>query len=192
MIALMLRNVTRTVDVYNLFKNMRLKKLKAAVASSHVKGQTRKYLENELEAEHFKLSTGIYLERAFRERVIEIYQLAHGELSLLCFRQALPYMQYDNENKEVLIKITASDRITCWLSWVPFWGIMLPGLYFLVLASGIIVRITITQRLIYSCGGVVIIAMAMALAFILLSPISCAKRIDRFIQNRNRFKNSPS
>lgn len=99
-----LKNWKQIIDYYGEHKKSKINAITEALKSEYVKGFTRTYLEEALESEHFRMSTGIKLEKEFREALLQVYKKAKGELTLKHIKRALPYLEYKNEQLHIKMK----------------------------------------------------------------------------------------
>jgi hypothetical protein len=112
-------NAQKIVDFYEAKKRHRIEKLKEALDNNFVRSLSKEYLEKEIEAEYFRLTTGIYLEREFREKILSIHQQAKGELSFSHFRRALPHLVF--EKGEIQVSISRTDKFSFWFGLIVGW-----------------------------------------------------------------------
>ena len=107
----LLLNGPKILEFVESRKRIRIEKLKEAISNGSVKGATKVHLENELESEYFKLATGLYLEREFRESIISLHEKAKGEIKFVHFKRALPHLKYSSEVPNLVVKITLFEKM---------------------------------------------------------------------------------
>jgi len=115
-------NFKKIVEFLEDRKKARVANLVEALKCDQITGLTKSHLEEELAAEHFKLSTGIRLDKEFREELIKAYREANGEVRFDHYKRALPHLKFRDN--------TLSVRIT----WFERTGFFINGFCGLVLA----------------------------------------------------------
>jgi hypothetical protein len=95
--------ISRTSDYASLIEPTSLK-LETAIQCPQVVGSTKLHLEDELATEHFKITTGIRLEKEMRESLINLHKESHGEISFTHFKRGLPHIYY--KNRAIVINIS--------------------------------------------------------------------------------------
>ena len=93
-------------------RRIKLSQLKEALDCECIKGDTRKFLESELESEYYRLATGVKLEKEVREALIQTHQKCNGELRFDHFRRALSSCEF--ENGKLRVEISLFTKITGW------------------------------------------------------------------------------
>jgi hypothetical protein len=167
-------NYKKIVEFFEEREKARIVKLSEALQCEHISGLTKSHLEDELATELFKITTGIRLEKEFREAVIQAHKNTQGELNFIHFKRALPYIFYKDLKLE--IKISTFDQASYWFNL--FFGFILAfsGLLLIALPSQI-KGINIVQALSVLGTG----AFLMAIALFMLSqtfPIVSAHKIS--------------
>ena len=151
-------NYKKIIEFFEERKKAKLKSLTDALSCEHVSGATKEHLINEVEAEHFKVATGVSLEREFREAVINAHKNAKGNLSFLVFKRALPHLKF--QDSELSIKITRFELCAYWFNLIFGFIMAISGLVLMVLPSQI-PGANITQSLSLFGMGVFFILVAM-------------------------------
>ncbi len=108
-ILALLMNLSKIQDFIDSKKKKKIDNLKEAVKNDHIKGLTKSHLENLIEKEYFKFSTGIDLEREFREALIALHQSTDGEVRFAHFKRAIPHLSY--KNHEIIVNVTLFEKI---------------------------------------------------------------------------------
>ena len=109
-------NWKKIVDYYGEHKKSKINAIIEALKCEYVDGSTKAHLEESLATEHFRISTGIKLEKEFREALIKAHKETKGELSFKHFKRALPNLEYSA--KKLHIKISWLDKIFCIINWI--------------------------------------------------------------------------
>lgn len=129
MILIFIANSKTIVKFLENRKKARVTNLIEALKCDHITGLTKSHLEEELAAEHFKLSTGIRLEKEFREELIKAYHDANGQVRFDHYKRALPHMTYiDNI---LSVRVTWFDKIGVCIN--GFCGLALAIISFLIM-----------------------------------------------------------
>lgn len=102
-----LKNWKQIIDYYGEHKKSKINAITEALKSEYVKGFTRTYLEEALESEHFRMSTGVKLEKEFREALLQVYKKTKGELPFKHIKRALLYLEYKNGQLHITINWAA-------------------------------------------------------------------------------------
>lgn len=136
------------------------------------------HLQEEPATEHFKLTTGIRLEKEFREAIINVHRNTKGGLGFINFKRALPYL-YFNDSK-LTVRISGFENIGYWFNLIFGFVMVGIGLIFMMLPSQIH-GATIIQ--IFSKFGIGIFFIAIAIFMILQThPIISARRIQKELE----------
>ena len=126
-------NYKKIVEFLEERKKARITKLTEALKCDFVTGLTKSHLEEELASEHFKITTGIRLEKQFREAVIQAHRSTNGELAFVHFKRAMPYLLY--EQKKLKVKISFFEKVTYCFNLVFGFILAFLGLALMVLPS---------------------------------------------------------
>ena len=116
MIIVLIVNMKTIVEFFEDRKKAQVANLVEALKCDQITGLTKSHLEEALAAEHFKLSTGIRLEKEFREELIKTYREADGAVRFDHYKRAVPHMSYVNNSLSIHIGL---------IDWV---GVILNGL----------------------------------------------------------------
>jgi len=84
-------------------KKVKIKLIEESLNNSHIKDNTKAYLEGLIETEYFKSITGIYIEKEIREAILQAYNNSNGELKFKHFKRAIPYTEYKDSNLSIHI-----------------------------------------------------------------------------------------
>lgn len=158
----------------------RIIKLEAAIQCPQIVGSTKSHLENELAAEHFKITTGMRLEKEMRESLINLHKKSHGEISFAHFKRGLPHIFY--KNKRIVVEISFIEYALFVFNL--FFGIALifSGLFLMVLPTDR----SITWIELFSQIGLGFIFITTALFMLTQTfPIMSANRVKKLIQKMN-------
>ena len=104
-IVALIFNIQKIVGFFEERKKAKISKLTEALKCEHIQGVTKTFLEEELANEHFKLSTGIRLEKKFREALIQVYTNSKSGLSFIHYKRSLPQIVFKNTDLSVQISI---------------------------------------------------------------------------------------
>jgi len=110
--AVALFRFKKIVEFIDGRKKVRITKLNEALSCEFVDEFTQKHLQQELAKEHCKLTTGIGVERQFREEIFKIHRNMNGEISVNHFKRALPHFKF--EKQKVSIHIDKFERTAYW------------------------------------------------------------------------------
>lgn len=113
---LLLFNLKKVVNFVEEIKRAKVAKLSNALDCRHVSGLTRDLLEEELVREHFKICTGIGVEKEFREAILKAHRFTRGELDFKHFRRALPYFKF--VDSKLSVEISRLSKIYSWLQFI--------------------------------------------------------------------------
>lgn len=109
-------NWKKIVDYYSEHKKSKIKTISEALQCEYMDDFTKNHLEESLATEHFRLSTGIKLEKEFRQALIKAHKETNGELSFKHFKRALPNIEYSEA--KLHIKISWLDKVFCIVNWI--------------------------------------------------------------------------
>lgn len=109
-------NYKKIVEFLEERKKARITKLTDALKCEFVTGLTKEHLQEELATEQFKITTGIGLEKQFREAVIQAHKSTNGELSFIHFKRALPHLFFEKNNLDV--KVSTFEKVSYWFNLV--------------------------------------------------------------------------
>lgn len=130
-------NYKTIVDFWEERKKARISKLTDAVKCDFVSGLTESHLQEELATEHFKITTGIRLEKQFREAVIKAHQSTNGTVSFVHFKRAIPHFSYDGDSGNVTVCISKLELFIYWFNFIFGVGMALFGLLLTGISSQI-------------------------------------------------------
>jgi hypothetical protein len=102
-------NFRAIVDFFEDCNKARLSKLTEALQCEYLSEFSKIHLQEALATEHFKRSTGIRVEKQFRDAIIETHQNFKGELRFAHFKRALPYIRF--ADKKLTIRITKIQKL---------------------------------------------------------------------------------
>lgn len=158
----------------------RIIKLEAAIQCPQIVGSTKLHLENELATEHFKITTGMRLEKEMRESLINLHKKSHGEISFTHFKRGLPHIHY--KNRKIVIKISFFEYALFVFNLLFGIALIFAGLFFMVLPTD--KSITWVELFTQISLGFIFITTAL---FMLTQtfPITSANRVKRLIQKIN-------
>lgn len=128
-------NYKKIVEFLEERKKERIAKLTEALNCDFVTGITKSHLEEELATEQFKITTGIRLEKQFREAVIQAHKSTNGELAFIHFKRALPHLFYDQQRLKV--EISLFEKASYWFNLIFGFVLAFSGLALMVLPSQI-------------------------------------------------------
>lgn len=175
-------NYKKIVEFLEERKKARITKLTEALKCDFVTGVTKEHLEEELATEQFKITTGIRLEKQFREAVIQAHKSANGELAFIHFKRALPHLLY--EQNLLKVKVSLFERVNYWFNLIFGFVLAFSGLAFMVLpsqvAEGSFVQIITT----FGAG-----CFFFAISLFMLSqtfPVVSARKIENLVSNNSR------
>jgi hypothetical protein len=137
-------NYKKIIEFIDERKKSRSILLTEALNCKYIQGLTKSHLEEELATEQFDLSTGIKLEKEFREAMIQAHKNTNGELSFIHFKRSLPYLRY--KDSKLIIKITLFENFVYLFNFIFGFIMAFAGILFIVLPSQIN-KITFTQGL---------------------------------------------
>lgn len=86
-------NFRKIIEFIEYRKKAKILSLVDALNCKQVEGLTKEHLQEELVREHFKLTTGIGVEKEFREAIIEAHKRGAGSVNFLHFKRALPHLK---------------------------------------------------------------------------------------------------
>jgi len=170
-------NYKKIVEFLEERKKARITKLTEALKCDFVTGLTKSHLEEELASEQFKITTGIRLEKQFREAVIQAHRSTNGELAFVHFKRAIPHLFYEQETLKV--KILFSEKVIYWFNLVFGFILAFLGLALMVLPSQIEGVSFIQFITIYGAG-----LFFIAIALFMLSetfPVVSARKIEKYL-----------
>ncbi|GGW96688.1 hypothetical protein [Alteromonas halophila] len=109
-------NYKKIADYLEERKRARILKISEALGCEHVEGLTKEHLKEELATEHFKIATGLRLEKEFREAIISLHKKTKGNLGFFHFKRAMPHLEYKYSNLKV--NLTRFDKAGFWFNLV--------------------------------------------------------------------------
>lgn len=178
-------NIQKLFAFYDDRKKARIITLIEALNNEDISGLTREHLKDELETEQFKLSTGIRLEKKFREALIRAHKNTNGELSFRHYKRALPHIKY--RSGEVVVNVTGVERGIYWFNSV--FGVLMIfcGLFLLIVPSQTSV-FNLFQLFSILSVGVAFLAMAVFMLFQTF-PIYSAKWVSKELEKTHNKSN---
>ena len=162
-------------------KKERIITITEALKCNFVTGLTKSHLEEELATEHFKMTTGIRLEKGFREAVIQAYKRTNGELDFVHFKRALPHLSY--QRSTLSVKVSVPDRIHYYLNWILGFVSILMGMIFLMVLPNRTESINFIQSMSILGMGCICIAFSMFLLSQTL-PVVSARRVRKHLSKQ--------
>ena len=102
-------NSRAIVEFFDERKKARISKLNEALQCEYLSPIAKVHLQDELATEHFKISTGIRVEKQLRDSLIEAHQNLNGELRFVHFKRALPHLSFIDQ--KLSIKMTKIDTL---------------------------------------------------------------------------------
>lgn len=107
-------NYKKISDYLEERKRARALTISQALNCDYVSGLTKEHLKEELVTEHFKIATGLRLEKEFRESVINLHKRMEGSISFSHFKKAIEHLEY--KDSEIKIKLTWYDKAGFWFN----------------------------------------------------------------------------
>lgn len=121
----------KILEFFDGRKKLKIQKFTEALKCEQLTGLSKTHIENELVIEHFKQTTGLGVEKEFREALFKLHSKMNGELRFLHFKRALPHILF--EDQKVVVKITQFDTSSFWFSLICGIGLAFTGLIILAL-----------------------------------------------------------
>ena len=121
-------NIKQVLSFFHDLKRSKIKKITEALGSNYLTQNTREFIQKELENEYFKLVTGIYIEKPFREELLKIHTESNGNISFWKIKQAFKYIFFFDSKVE--IKITRCDELEKWFHFLFFLGLLISTIFF--------------------------------------------------------------
>jgi hypothetical protein len=180
-VLILIFNHKKIFDLLDEIKKIRINKLKEALECDFLTGSTKSHLQEELINEYFRVSTGIRLEKQFREKLIKIHESTNGDLPFLIFKKALPHLNF--KDGIITLNITIYDRVSYYFNLLfgVFFGLV--GLIFVMFPSQFDVRDIYSILFIYGLGFTF-----MALFILMISQtktLLSAKKIEKYLVNNS-------
>jgi hypothetical protein len=175
-------NFRKIIEAVRDQKNVKISILSQALECESIEGLTRTHLINELATEQFKLSTGIRLEKEFREAIIKCHGSSNGELDFFHFKRALPLIRF--ENAKLLVKINGGDIFGYWVNLIFGCFMAFFGLIIIFVLPSQIVNISFTQFIFIFALGVIVFSIGLFMVS-LISPVNSAKRVKKFLESKS-------
>jgi hypothetical protein len=173
----MVFNYKKIVEFLEERKKARITKLTDALKCDFVTGITKTHLQEELATEQFKITTGIRLEKQFREAVIQAHNSANGELAFIHFKRAIPHLFY--EQSRLKVNVSTFEKASYWFNLVFGFILAFSGLALIVLPSQI-EGINFVQFITFfglSCFFIAIGVFMLAQTF----PVVSARKIEKHL-----------
>lgn len=172
-------NYKKIVEFLEERKKSKITKLIEVLKCDFVTGVTKEHLERELATEQFKITTGIRLEKQFREAVIQAHKSANGELAFIHFKRALPHLLY--EQRLLKVKVSLFEQVHYWFNLIFGFILAFSGLALMVFprqveAGNFVQLITIFGL---GCFFIAISLFMLAQTF----PIVSARKIEILLSN---------
>lgn len=163
-------------------KKARIGKLIEALKCEYVTGLTKEHLQDELVTEYFKITTGIRLEKQFREAVIQAHKSTNGEISFAHFKRSLPHLFF--ENNSLRVEISQFEKASYWFNLVFGFILAALGLVLSILPSQV-ENINFLQILVILGTGLFFIVTSL---FMLLQtfPVASARKIEKLLINTRK------
>lgn len=181
-------NYKKIVDFLEDRRKAKLVKLSDALKCEYIRDLTRSHLEEELATEHFKLATGIRLEKEFRDTLIAAHRSTKGELSFIHFKRALPHLHL--EDSELSVHISIFEKVGYMVNLVSGFTMAIFGLLLLML-PGQIKGIKLVQALSIFGMGAIFIAIALFMLYQTTSVVS-AKKISKVLKKPHNDSMQPT
>ena len=170
-------NYKKIVEFLEERKKARISKLTEALKCDFVTGVTKSHLEEELATEQFKITTGMRLEKQFREAVIQAHKSTNGELAFVHFKRAIPHLFY--ERNIIKVKISFFEKVSYWFNLLFGFILAFSGLALMVLPSQI-KGINFVQFIIFFGLGCFFISIALFMLFQTF-PVVSARKIEKHL-----------
>jgi len=181
-------NYKKIVEFLDDRKKAKIAKLTEALSCEYIDGPSKVFLQEELATEHFKLTTGIRLEKEFREAIINAHRNTKGELSFIQFKRALPHLYF--KDSELSVRISIFEKVGYWFNLIFGCGAVFFGLILMVLPSQIN-GVTLLQALSVFGMGVFSIAIAIFMLFQTF-PVSSAHNIQEELEKMHSNSTQPN
>lgn len=130
-IVVILFNFGKIIEFINDQKKSKIAKLGEALKSEYISGLTKTHLQEALATEHFKMATGVRLEKEVREALINTHQNTQGALRFVHFKRAIPHIVY--QDKKLFVKITRPDLIGYWINIISGFSLIILGILLIAL-----------------------------------------------------------
>lgn len=178
----MLTNWKQIFDYYGEHKKSKINAITEALKSEYITGLTKMHLEETLATEHFRISTGIKLEKEFREALIKAHKETKGELSFRHFKRALYHIEY--EAGKLHIKISRFDTIAFIVNCLCI--LVLVGADIMACTTMFIHREEVDWIIFLRIIPFLVIYLAIAfLIFLQMLPIFSASIIEKYFKKNN-------
>ena len=172
-------NYKKIVEFLEERKKARIAKLTEALKCDFVTGLTKSHLEEEMATEQFRITTGIRLEKQFRESVIQAHKDANGEIAFVHFKRALPHLFC--EQSILKVKVSLFDKISYWFNLIFGFFLAFSGLALMVLPSQI-EGVSFVQ--LFTIFGLGCFFIAIALFMLTQTfPVVSARKIEKCLLN---------
>lgn len=168
-------NYKKIADYLEERKRARILKISEALGCEYVDGLTREHLKEELATEHFKIATGLRLEREFREAIISLHKKSKGNLGFFHFKRAITHLEY--KDSKLKVKLTLFDRLGFWFNLIFGCILALLGLLTLIVPAQID-EISIVQFFMFVGLGAFFFVIAVMM-LVQTFPVSSAKFIQK-------------
>ncbi len=175
-------NFKKVVDFFEDRRKAKIAKLIDALKCEYIQGLTRAHLEEELATEHFKLATGIRLEKEFRDAVIAAHKSTKGELGFVHFKRALPHLYF--ENSELSVQISIFEKLSYCFNLIFGFAMAIIGLLLFML-PGQIQGMKLVQALSILGMGAFFILIALFMLYQTTSVVSAKKVLKVLKRSHN-------
>jgi len=172
-------NYKKIADYLEERKRAKILKISEALSCEHVDGLTKEHLKEELATEHFKIATGLRLEKEFREAIISLHKKTKGNLGFFNFKRALTHLEY--KDSKLKVKLTWFDRVGFWFNLVFGCVLALLGLLTLIVPAQID-QVSIVQFFMFVGLGAFFFAIAVMM-LVQTFPVRSAKFIQGEMQS---------
>jgi hypothetical protein len=96
----------KSIMSWNGIKKNKAELIKEALNYDFLNEETKAHFQNQLEAEYFKLTTGIVSDTPLRLKILEIINKSKGEAKLLMFKRAMRFISF----RDGVISFTHSKK----------------------------------------------------------------------------------
>lgn len=170
-------NAQKLQEYMKYRKRVKINDLKEALNTGNPTGNTKDYLEQELESEYFKLVTNIRTEKLLREKIMDVHKDAKGEIEFFHFIRAISYLSIIDG--KLAVTISKFAEFSYWYNKIAGITLMVTALVLWVFPifaqDANLVKIVVF----YLLGGMLVPMGFMLVTFTF--PYESARKIEKYI-----------
>lgn len=183
-----IKNFETMFKSWTVFRTSRISAIKQAIEASAANPALQQCYQTELEAEHFRLVSGIATTPEYRKSILDLLSKSEGKLTLSMIKRSQEFR--DSDKDVISIKLTKKNH---WYREVAYWCGLFSFLMFMLLSAFFIYQLTTTPIREFKNMGAYLsnIAMFALLAWFFVGNLiayNCAVRVKEILDKETNVK----